>query len=1002
MSGHMSGHTSAQRLRALAATTALLTACVLGAVVLSTTHIIGSVFPGFAIRVANPLPQVLPSWLEIRASGIAHRQVLEVDGASFDSTRKIYDYVASSSAGTPIHYRFLRADGSFAEQDIPSRRVDGFDYTGLFGIYLVTAFAFLAVGIATLWRNPREPVSLALYSLGWTAGAFYLTDIPTGVPPVIGPLHDLVSILIPASILHLALVFPVNRLGRRPTLTLAAVYLAWVALAFAEHVVLPALAWPRVVSNFTGLIHAGAIALFLTMATYGSFASTRPNVRRRARIATLGSLFVLSLPALFRTAAPLLQLPAIVAASGTPTFLLPLFLAYASTEKDSFEFVLAPPRIAALLAFSMTVIAVSGLAILVPRSQLWQDYATLQAPLAVASLVATALILFGFLRAQFLRILDHRADPVEYDGEAALTEFSDRLARAHGVASVIGEGEILIGKIFTPLETMTFLDRNSGRLWLQFAGPGNRRELCLPKGMKERLETGEILTRYEWESRGDLPMPRVWRDLGVDVLLPLRAASVFGVLAVGRMHSGRRYGEKDLRFLKAACNQLTLGLTKATMFDQMEQDASISAALIRAQDDIATSLNSPDILNQLCQITAAALGLECSHTLLWDPEQYAFVAVSAYGDTREHAQELGLLHISKDMLDNLTERLKSEDAILCRGDQLRYHELAKMFSYRPSSVIIMPLRREGELIGLHLAGSRTACPALTPRHFRIARGIGHAASMALANACLMEELASASRIKSDFVASMSHELRTPLNHIIGYNDLLIDGAFGTISEEQTDTLQRVRRSSHNLLDLIEATLNLSRLDARKVGIDECDVDLPSLVADLADRLEHSCKKPEVAVEWKVRHHVTTLRTDPIKLQMVLKNLVENAVKFTERGRVVVDICRLDDGVQFEVSDTGAGIPKDLQTAIFEPFRRVHDPAAAPGAGLGLHIVRRLIDLLGGTITVASEVDLGSCFRVWLPFSAAPSGENPGNRSDSRRHEGGSNRALATPLSPTLH
>jgi len=166
------------------------------------------------------------------------------------------------------------------------------------------------------------------------------------------------------------------------------------------------------------------------------------------------------------------------------------------------------------------------------------------------------------------------------------------------------------------------------------------------------------------------------------------------------------------------------------------------------------------------------------------------------------------------------------------------------------------------------------------------------------------------------------------------------------------------------------------------------------VSELADRLEHSCKKPGVEVEWKVHREVATLRTDPVKLQMILKNLVENAVKFTKRGRVVINVRVQGDGVEFAVSDSGAGIPKELQAAIFEPFRRVHDPNATPGVGLGLHIVRRLVDLMQGTISVASEVDLGSCFRVWLPFSPLSPGEKDG--------EGAQPRQPMISASPTVH
>lgn len=608
---------------------------------------------------------------------------------------------------------------------------------------------------------------------------------------------------------------------------------------------------------------------------------------------------------------------------------------------------------------------------------LWLEHPSLPAEIlnrrtgALAALAACSaglsVISISRLGASFRR----RLNPPEYDADQILTEFGNRLARANGASSVIHEAEKLLTEIFDPVRTLPFLEGQNGRIWMQSVNLDNSTELHLTDAMLHQLKDGDVLTQANSESRGFGRTEGLWQSLGVQVLLPLRGTPRFGIIALGKRRSGKAYTARDISFLKTACNQLSLGLAKATLFDQMEQDASILSALIHAQNEIAFSLNAPDILQRLCQITAEALNLECSHTLVWDAKQEAFIAISAFGDTTEQEEELRLVRIPKAVLADLPERAASEHAILSRSDQLRYRVLSKTFGYQQSSMIIMPLRRERELIGLHLAGARNTNPVLTSRHERIARGIGHASSMAFANAYLMKELASASNIKSDFVASMSHELRTPLNHIIGYNDLMIDGVFGDVSDEQQDTLQRVKRSSHNLLDLIEATLDLSRLDAPKETIAEREVDVAPVVAELADRLEHSCKKPGVAVEWKVRPEISTMRTDPVKLQMVLKNLVENAVKFTDRGRVVIDIRHQDDGVVFEVSDTGTGIPKDLQTAIFEPFRRMHDPTASPGVGLGLHIVRRLVDLLQGKISVESEVDLGSCFRVWLPLAPVP-------------------------------
>jgi signal transduction histidine kinase len=105
--------------------------------------------------------------------------------------------------------------------------------------------------------------------------------------------------------------------------------------------------------------------------------------------------------------------------------------------------------------------------------------------------------------------------------------------------------------------------------------------------------------------------------------------------------------------------------------------------------------------------------------------------------------------------------------------------------------------------------------------------------------------------------------------------------------------------------------------------------------------------------------------------MILKNLVDNAIKFTERGEIAVDVRPQRDGIEVAVTDTGIGIPADHRAAIFEPFRKAHGFALYDGVGLGLHIVKRLLDALGGAISVESEVGRGSCFRIWLP--TAPGG-----------------------------
>jgi signal transduction histidine kinase len=282
----------------------------------------------------------------------------------------------------------------------------------------------------------------------------------------------------------------------------------------------------------------------------------------------------------------------------------------------------------------------------------------------------------------------------------------------------------------------------------------------------------------------------------------------------------------------------------------------------------------------------------------------------------------------------------------------------------------MAIRRGGELIGIHTASLRRSEASFSATQRRIANGIAQTASLALANARLFEELEKANRVKSDFVATMSHELRTPLNQIIGYTDLLREESFGELNSEQLDVLGRVSRSSLDLLGMIQATLDLSRLEARGVELQIAPVDPHDLLRELATETRHLQAKPSLAFRWQVESDAPCLHTDPLKLKMVLRNLVSNAVKFTDQGTVVVTAQRRNGGVEFSVRDTGHGIAPEDQISIFEPFRQLNDAHSAGrgGVGLGLYIVRRLVEVLGASLALESEVGRGSTFRIHLAAS----------------------------------
>jgi signal transduction histidine kinase len=231
-----------------------------------------------------------------------------------------------------------------------------------------------------------------------------------------------------------------------------------------------------------------------------------------------------------------------------------------------------------------------------------------------------------------------------------------------------------------------------------------------------------------------------------------------------------------------------------------------------------------------------------------------------------------------------------------------------------------------------------------------------------------EQAESANRLKSDFLSVMSHELRTPLVSIIGYNDLLIDGVAGSLTEEQVDALKRIDKNSKNLLELINSMLDLSRLEAEQLSLEVKEFHASELIEEIRSKSLGSYEKSGLNFIWKVEPDLPLLHSDPTKLKVILKNLIDNAVKFTEKGSVTIDVRSRDGGIEFSVIDTGIGIPLEMLPVIFESFRQLEGPLTRRhgGIGLGLYITKKLLELLSGSINVESEAGKGSTFHAWIP------------------------------------
>lgn len=285
-----------------------------------------------------------------------------------------------------------------------------------------------------------------------------------------------------------------------------------------------------------------------------------------------------------------------------------------------------------------------------------------------------------------------------------------------------------------------------------------------------------------------------------------------------------------------------------------------------------------------------------------------------------------------------------------------------------------PLREVGEELRVANGDLRQALADLGEQKARVGK--------------LEDELRDVTRYRSEFLNNMGYQLRTPLNSIVGYSALLLDGTYGEMNERQTDRIDKIHRNSIALLSVINDILDLSKIEGGRMALNLAPVRVGSVVGSTLDTLRSEADARSLALESRLQTPLRLVLADEERIQQIVRHLLQNALKFTPAGRVLVEAQNVSvrDGqsVEFKlpvlgwledrawvvlnVTDTGIGIPPEEQAAIFEDFRRGSNAAGAEieGSGLGLAIARRLTELHGGRLWVRSRVQEGSTFYIALP------------------------------------
>jgi PAS domain S-box-containing protein len=450
----------------------------------------------------------------------------------------------------------------------------------------------------------------------------------------------------------------------------------------------------------------------------------------------------------------------------------------------------------------------------------------------------------------------------------------------------------------------------------------------------------------------------------------LSIGKTIGLAMANAKHVSRMQAEEDTRKRAEAVSR--------AQTEELQREAQISAALARFGQEMVAVLDDPRMIERLCQISAELLECDTSHLLLWRADEDAFVPAAGYGATREEQEVARVVKVPRAIMGVLLRRLDNDDVAQVGTVPENVLSSARQQELGVSVQLCMAVRRGAQVIGILAAACRRRTAPFTPVQWGIARGIAQLASLFLAHARVVSELERASRLKSEFVATMSHELRTPLNVIIGYTDLLLDGMFGELGPDQVHTLRLIEKNAQALLELINATLDISRFDSGSVPLEVSALRVNDLVTQVDIETREMQEKSGVRFRWDVAERLPYLHTDALKLKVILKNLIGNAMKFTAAGEVVTAVRECNGGVEILVSDTGIGMSPDTQAIIFEPFRQGDGSTTRRygGVGLGLYIVRRLVELLGGEVSVESELGRGSTFRVWMPLEPVRSSERP--------------------------
>jgi signal transduction histidine kinase len=461
----------------------------------------------------------------------------------------------------------------------------------------------------------------------------------------------------------------------------------------------------------------------------------------------------------------------------------------------------------------------------------------------------------------------------------------------------------------------------------------------------------------------------------VIVWIPLNAkANVVGILTIETVRR-ENFLPREVELLKAIGNVIGVGVENARLFTETRRQLERIQALRDISVATASSLNLSHVLKVLLEKIAVILPYSALAVRLFDKASCELRPTMAWNFDQEEWQgstdkptASGLSAIVFERKSPLAIRQFVNDPRTRKPEMFRRQGLV--------SYLGLPMIANGECVGV-LSISTKFEHEFPDEEIRFLSALANQAGMAIYNSQLYEhiqgqatELERSNKVKDEFLSVMSHEFRTPINVILGYCDLIQKRVLGEVTAEQENALAKITDRSKDLLGLLSAILEVTRIETKDLRVMTEKFDLNEFFAEF--QANHDLRLPkDVNIEWFGPEQAVAVNTDQRKLRIILEQLFANAVQFTESGKISVAVNRSADDKHFQLSvtDTGIGIPAESRELIFEKFTQLDGSStrSVGGAGLGLYLVRSFVALLGGEVQVDSGVGIGSSFAVTLPI-----------------------------------